>query len=114
MRKIAIWLIGGMVVGILIAGCSNQTIKASPEMPNPYLTAQGTNEIVFNDMEATCTIEIYTLAGEPVRTISVLNGNGQVSWDVRNSSGEPLVSGTYGYIIINSSTQRSGKLVIIK
>ena len=114
MRQIAIWLIGGLVVGMIITGCGSQTVKTIPEMPNPYLTAQGTSEVVFYDLEATCTIEIYTLAGEPVRTISVVDGNGQISWDLKNSSGELLVSGTYGYLITNPGTKTSGKIVIIK
>jgi len=114
MSKTAVWLIGGLVVGMLVAGCGSQSVRTNPEMPNPYLTAQGTSEVVFYDLEATCTIEIYTLAGEPVRTISVVDGNGQVSWDLKNNSGELLVSGTYGYLITNPSTKTSGKIVIIK
>jgi len=83
-------------------------------MPNPYLTATGTTEIFFNDLEANCTIEIYTLTGEPVRTITVTNGNGQVGWDLKNSEGSLLVSGTYEYLIKNPTTQKKGKVVIIR
>lgn len=102
------------MVGMIITGCGSQTVKTSPEMPNPYLTAQGTSEVVFYNLESVCTIEIYTLAGEAIRTISVVEGNGQVSWDLKNNNGELLVSGTYGYLITNPGTKTSGKIVIIK
>lgn len=99
---------------LLLSGCTNQTVSAIPEMPNPYLTATGTTEIFFNDLEANCTIEIYTLTGEPVRTITVTNGNGQIGWDLKNSEGSLLVSGTYEYLIKNPTTQKKGKVVIIR
>jgi hypothetical protein len=108
------WWLGGLVVGMLLIGCTSQPNTAIPEMPNPCLTATGTTELFFNDLEANCLIEIYTLAGEPVRTITVSNGNGQISWDLKNSAGSLLVSGTYGYLIKNPTTQKTGKIVIIR
>jgi hypothetical protein len=111
MRLIAF---GALIAVLITAGCGSQTARPGPELPNPYITALGTGEVFFNDLAATCTIEIFTLAGETVRTISVVNGNGQVSWDLKNNNGEPLLSGTYDYLITNTSVQKSGKIVIIK
>jgi hypothetical protein len=114
MSKPLVWWLGCLAVGLLLAGCTSQVNTASPEMPNPCLTATGTTEVVFNDLEANCTIELYTLAGELVRTITVSNGNGQVSWDLKNRDGGLLVSGTYDYLIKNPTNQKRGKVVIIR
>ncbi|MFA5113061.1 MAG: T9SS type A sorting domain-containing protein [Candidatus Margulisiibacteriota bacterium] len=114
MSKSAALILIGATVGLLLTGCTAQTNTANPEMPNPYLAVTGTSEVVFNDLAATCTIEIYTLAGEPVRTITVTNGNGQAIWDLKNSAGNLLVSGTYDYVIKNIDSQKKGKVVIIR
>ena len=114
MNKLFTAMLICFTAGLILTGCTSQTNTASPEMPNPCLTATGTNEIFFNDLAATCTIEIYTVAGELVRTLSIFNGNGQTSWDLKNAAGELLLSGTYGYLIKNSTTQKTGKVVIIR
>lgn len=114
MSKSATLILIGATIGLLLTGCTAQTNTANPEMPNPYLMVTGTSEVVFNDLAASCTIEIYTLAGEPVRTITVTNGNGQTSWDLKNSDGGLLVSGTYDYLIKNPTDQKKGKIVIIR
>jgi hypothetical protein len=107
-------LLIGLLGCLLLSGCASQTNTAIPEMPNPYLTATGTTELVFYNLEATCTIEIYTLAGELVRSLSVFNGNGETSWDLKNDKGELLLSGAYDYLIKNLTTQKQGKVVIIR
>jgi hypothetical protein len=37
-----------------------------------------------------------------------------VTWDVRNSDGEPVASGVYIYQIKNPYSEKRGKLVIVR
>jgi len=97
----------------LVAGCASQTI-INRDFPLPYLSSAGQNEIVFIDLPASCIIEIFTLAGERVKTITVNNGDGQASWDLKNETGEVVESDTYTYVVKSAEGERKGKLAIIK
>lgn len=104
-----------LIVGcLLLAGCTSQINYTAPEMPSPFLPSEGQTLVYFNDLPASCTIEIYTLDGQLVRTIVESDGDGQASWDTTNSSGQLLSSGTYDYVIKSSDGQKRGNLVIIR
>ena len=92
-----------------LAGCSDP--QAGYIFPDPYLS--GDTEIVFTDLPASCTIEVFTLNGERVKTITEDDGDGQAVWNVRNDAGDLLGSGLYTYII-RSETEEKGKLVITR
>ncbi|TKJ41182.1 hypothetical protein CEE37_05825 [candidate division LCP-89 bacterium B3_LCP] len=96
--------------------------------PNPYKPHSGLGHtgISFgHPTDATkrltvpATVEIYTIAGEKVRTLkepeSDGDPNGIIEWDVTNDSGEDVVSGIYLYRISNPSDEEIiGKLAIIR
>lgn len=98
----------------LILGCSIAERTANPLFPDPFYSDQGHTTITFTDLYACCTIEIYTLDGELVRTMIETDGDGQYVWDVKNRDGEELDSGLYNYRIIAPSEEKSGKLTIIR
>ena len=83
--------------------------------PNPYKPSAGHTSITFTNLSATCTIKIFTLTGDLVKTINVNDGTGQAVWsNVRNEAGEGVASGLYLYVIQNEQNVKRGKLVIIK
>lgn len=104
----------GWLGACLVVGCASVNNIQNPEMPNPYTAGLGQNQIIFNDLDASCTIKIYTLSGELVRTIVESDGDGQAVWDTKNEAGDALESGTYQYLIENSGRQKKGKIVIIR
>jgi len=97
-------------------------------VPNPYEeTAQwdpapNQRRIHFIHLPAGSTVRIYTSAGELLRTLTQdPNANpggssGDLAWDLRNASGNSVVSGIYIYTVHppDGRTPRKGHFVIIK
>ena len=82
--------------------------------PNPFKPSDGDTTITFTNLASACTIKIYTLSGELVKTIYESDGDGQNVWNVKNDAKEELRSGLYIYFIRSSNDTKTGKLVIIK
>ncbi|MBN2057848.1 MAG: T9SS type A sorting domain-containing protein [Candidatus Saganbacteria bacterium] len=101
------------IAGLLLSGCT-ETVTTSQVFPDPYVMGQGSNEVVFIDLAAVCTIEITMLDGSLVRRISETDGDGQASWDLKNQAGEDVVSGIYLYLIKSQSQEAKGRLIINK
>ncbi|MBU0700400.1 lamin tail domain-containing protein [bacterium] len=76
--------------------------------PNPSLNNQ---PITFNVSGQRAVIEIYTLAGEFVKTIEKTDGN---SWDLTNVDNKPVASGIYFYILKTDDKILQGKVGVIK
>ncbi len=114
-RRTAIFLfiIMMLTAGSLLSGCSSVSgpVARSP-FPDPFSAALGHTTITFVDLPASCTIEIYTLTGTLVRTLTETDGDAEHIWDVKNDAGEDVVSGVYNYVIKSSSGELSGKLTI--
>ncbi len=99
---------------LIISGCAEEVTNPYKEFPNAYMpSSEGHTRIIFSDLPAVCTIKIYTLTGDLVRTIVESDGDGQAAWDVRNEGNEELPSGIYLYIIKSSTEgEEKGELVI--
>ncbi|MBA7539319.1 hypothetical protein ES705_31598 [subsurface metagenome] len=81
--------------------------------PVPFIPSKG-DKITFKDISPLCTIKIYTLNGELVRTIEHTRGKTIHEWDVTNDRGDMLASGVYLYLIKNDKNKKKGKLIIIR
>jgi hypothetical protein len=90
------------------------TLAEAHAYPVPFAPSRGHREIVFSKLTAEATIRIFTIAGEPVRTIHVTDGSGRATWDVRNGKGQDVVSGVYLYVITNGGNKKRGKLAVIR
>jgi hypothetical protein len=94
--------------------------------PNPYRGGSSYDnpaepelgrKIWFTNLPARCTIKIFTVAGDLVRTLRHDNpAEGKHSWDVLSQYGRAIASGLYIYSVENLDTGevQRGKLVIIK
>ncbi|MBI5699938.1 Ig-like domain-containing protein [Candidatus Saganbacteria bacterium] len=84
--------------------------------PNPFKPNSGLGHttITFTNLASQCTIKIFTVSGDAVKTINESDGDGQNAWDVKNDAGENVVSGLYFYAIKSATDQKLGKLVIIR
>jgi hypothetical protein len=100
-----------MAVPLLLLGCAEEQ-SPNPLFPDPYIS--GDTNITFTDLASSCTIEIYTLERELVRTITETNGDGQAVWDIMNEKGEEVASGVYLYVIESDEGSKKGKLIITK
>lgn len=75
-----------------------QRIRA---VPNPYF-AHSTYELnrfnrvlKFTHLPAVCTIRIFNLAGDLVRTIDKNDGTSEATWNLNTANGLPIGSGVY-------------------
>lgn len=111
------WLVGLLVswlVGLLVVGCASYVDRSDRTFPNPYVVNSGATQVYFNDLAATCTIEISTSMGELVRTINEIDGDGQATWDIKDANGNDLTGGIYLYIIKSTENEMKGKIVITR
>jgi len=82
--------------------------------PLPFKANEGSGNITFMQLPASCTIKIYTMMGELIATLIENDGDGQHAWDVRSDSGNPVFSGIYTYCIQSKDASKTGKLMIIR
>ena len=92
------------------AATRNNTVLAQDAMerirvvPNPYYTRsnyeqnQFNRQIRFTNLPATCTIRIFNLAGDLIRTLQKTDPNTSLfTWDVLTENQLPVGSGVYIY-----------------
>jgi hypothetical protein len=89
-------------------------------VPNPYYAhstyeqTQFTRRIRFVNVPPTCTIRIYNLSGQLVRTLQKDNASTSIlEWDVKTDHDLPVGSGVYIYHVKTSGQGESiGRLVV--
>jgi hypothetical protein len=66
--------------------------------------------------KASCTIRIYTVAGDLVAQIDHdgSNGDGQTSWDLISRNGQDVESGIYLFTVDSSLGHQIGRFVVIR
>jgi len=88
----------------------NQSISNILVYPNP---CKNNSQIEFSNLlSPESRIKIYTISGKLVKTLQTNNNN--ITWNLTNDSGSPVVSGIYIYCITNSIENKKGKLAIIR
>jgi hypothetical protein len=83
------------------AGLAKGELTKIRAVPNPYF-AHSTYELnrfnrvlKFTHLPAVCTIRIFNLAGDLVRTLEKNDGTSEVSWNLNTEHGLPIGSGVY-------------------
>jgi len=89
--------------------------------PNPFRLVSGLptageeNSIVFTNLPAACTIRIFTVSGDLVRTLKHENPNsGEEVWDQLTDSRQKTAAGIYIYTVESEVGSAKGTLVLIK
>jgi hypothetical protein len=117
---------------IKIKGAEVQNVKAANELerirvvPNPYMVAslyepefgelrkEPVRQIQFINLPQECTIYIFTVAGDLVKTIKHQAANGSEQWDLRAEGGREIASGVYLYIVKTNDAQYKNTFAVIK
>lgn len=89
--------------------------------PNPYFaanssmieTSEGAFTLTFTNLPDECTIRIYTLAGDLLRSINH-DGAGDETWNLMSASDQLIASGTYFYHIESPYGEHLGRFAVIK
>jgi len=71
-------------------------------VPNPYIVRAGEynftgedNRLLFVNLPAYCTLRIYTVTGDLIKTIEHASGSADESWDQVTNSNQLIASGVY-------------------
>ena len=109
----ALQLWPGVVASLTVATTDT---SASHAFPTPFIPSQGHTMITFSALPAQVTIQIYTLSGHLVKTLSKSDPSDRMDWKpVANEQGANLASGVYFFIVTQpGGTQKKGKLMIIR
>lgn len=101
--------------GVFAAGAPPSTdVSLAYAYPVPYKPSEGHTSIIFTYLPSECTIRIFTISGELVKTINHTNGLPQEEWDVKSDAGNAVFSGVYIYYIKSKSNSKEGKIMIIR
>jgi hypothetical protein len=68
----------------------------------------------FQNIPDKCTIRIYTLAGDLVRTIEHNDGSGVARWDLLTSNAQQVASGIYIYHVDSPYGEHLGRFAVVK
>ena len=80
--------------------------------PNPtHLRGEA---VRFGGLTARAIVQIYTIEGVLVRTLTETDGDGGLRWDGRNERGEAIGPGIYFYRIEDERAYTEGKFAVIR
>lgn len=100
-----------------IAVVPNPYIGASIFEPRSQIEGRGDRQVQFIHLPPTCTIRIFTLRGELVRTIQHDGGasNGSETWNLRTEGNEDVAYGIYIYHVEAPGIgEYIGRLALVK
>jgi titin len=100
------------VYGIIGAPSTNMTEAYA--FPVPFRPSQGDSVLTFTNLPSLANIKVFTIDGKIVRELEETDGDGQLTWDVTNSDGQPLASEVYFYLITSGPEKKTGKFVVIR
>jgi hypothetical protein len=91
-------------------------------VPNPYLVGaeweelQNVHQVRFMFLPPVCTINIYSISGERVRSLEHNSySTGDTRWNLTNESNQAVAFGVYVYVVSTPQGQKhTGKLAIIR
>ncbi|HET9327211.1 MAG TPA: hypothetical protein VFQ05_10585 [Candidatus Eisenbacteria bacterium] len=86
---------------VLSASLAQNEMTRIKAVPNPYFNHssyelnQFNRQIKFTHLPVRCTVRIFNLAGDLVRTMEKNDNSSQLIWDIETSHGLPVASGIY-------------------
>lgn len=90
-------------------------------VPNPFVIREGFSQpgegdvIQFVNIPNPCTIRIYTVRGDLVKTIVVTEGTGAlISWNQVSDYGQFVESGIYVFHVESPYGNKTGKFAIVR
>ncbi len=98
----------------------NETLDEIVVVPNPFVRRSGISTggaediISFINVPSPCTLKIYTLTGDLVKTINHRENIGLIQWDQITDYGQFAESGVYIYHLQSDAFQSRGKTKIGK
>jgi hypothetical protein len=104
----------------------NSSMNKIRVVPNPYVVSslyeanldevrlEPLRQIQFINLPSECTIYIFTVAADLVKTIHHNASSGTEVWDLRTESGREIAPGMYIYSVKSSGAQYTERFAVIK
>jgi hypothetical protein len=95
-------------------------------VPNPYIVSslyeeefgvsrrEPIRQLKFNNLPPRCTITIFTMDGDRIKTIHHDSDNGTETWDMRGDGGREIASGVYIFLVQTDAGERVDRFAVIK
>ena len=97
-------------------------------VPNPYIISatwerkrlgdpklgEPIRDIAFTNLPSRCTINVYTLDGNLIKTIEHTNGTGTEFWDLRSFSNQLIATGIYVYHVQSDVGEKVSKFAVVR
>lgn len=105
---------------------SSNELAAVKVVPNPYVVSslfepefgelrrEPLRQMQFIHLPGECTIQIFTLDGDLVKTIHHTSGTGTETWDLRAEGGREISPGVYFYIVSTKTARHLSRFAVIK
>jgi hypothetical protein len=102
------------------------TAAASAELdniravPDPYIgraiweTSKFYHRLEFTNLPDVCTVRVYTLGGDLVKTIDHNDTDGTAEWNMLSEDGMAIASGVYLYHVESKYGSHTGRFAVIK
>ncbi len=103
-----------------------QNISDIKVVPNPYIVSsifepefgelrrEPLRQIQFINLPGECTIHIFTVDADLVKTIYHNSNSGTAIWDLRSEGGREIAPGIYMYLIKTGNTEYLSRFAVIK
>ena len=104
----------------------NSQLNKIRVVPNPYLVSSAyeieygvlrrepIRQLKFTNLPPVCTIYIFGMDGDRVKTISHNSSDGSETWDLRASGGREIAAGVYLYLVKTDGGERLDRFAVIK
>ena len=97
-------------------------LKNVKVVPNPYFaqyspsveTGEGQSVLEFQNLPEKCTVRIYTLAGDLVKTLNHTDGTGTERWNLQSVDRQQIASGMYVYHVDSPFGTHMGRFAVVK
>ena len=95
-------------------------------VPNPYIVSslwepefgelrrEPLRQIQFINLPPECTIYIFTVDADLIKTIYHSSTNGTETWDLRAEGGREIAAGVYIYLVKTQDTEYLERFAVIK
>lgn len=95
-------------------------------VPNPYIVSslyepefgelrrEPLRQIQFINLPPECTIHIFTIDADKVKTIEHNSSNGTAVWDLKTEGGREITSGMYIYVVKSKDGEHIDRFAVIK
>ncbi len=101
------------------AAAASAEMKDIKVAPNPFIVEGGfenrPNELIlFNNLPNICTVRIYTLSGDLVKTLEHNSGDGTAEWNLLSGNGLIIAPGIFIYHVESDYGNHVGRFAVIR